>query len=266
MLRILSDLHFRDATSRLERLEDLLPLLEGVTELWLNGDTCDNQSGMTAAELAEIKEFFTAHVPRVRFITGNHDPDISEEHEASAAHGRIWACHGDACLDDIVPWSRVRETLVDRINEIRSAHPELNYTSFEDRVRIMRMACTGFARECDPEKQDSWHLLRRICTEFFPPRQPWAMVHTWATFGTRAATAAAIWRPEARVIVSGHVHFPRIWQRGDRTVINTGAFTGPLGAYVVEYAEKLVTVRRIESRDRRWHPGKIVSTIPLASK
>ena len=191
MLRILSDLHFRDATSRLERLEDLLPLLEGVTELWLNGDTCDNQSGMTAAELAEIKEFFTAHVPRVRFITGNHDPDISEEHEASAAHGRIWACHGDACLDDIVPWSRVRETLVDRINEIRSAHPELNYTSFEDRVRIMRMACTGFARECDPEKQDSWHLLRRICTEFFPPRQPWAMVHTWATFGTRAATAAA---------------------------------------------------------------------------
>ena len=160
----------------------------------------------------------------------------------------------------------MRETLVDRINEIRSAHPELNYTSFEDRVRIMRMACTGFARECDPEKQDSWHLLRRICTEFFPPRQPWAMVHTWATFGTRAATAAAIWRPEARVIVSGHVHFPRIWQRGDRTVINTGAFTGPLGAYVVEYAEKLVTVRRIESRDRRWHPGKIVSTIPLASK
>jgi hypothetical protein len=48
-------------------------------------------------------------------------------------------------------------------------------------------------------------------------------------------------------------------------VINTGAFTGPLGAYVVEYANELVTVRRIESRDRAWHPGKIVSTIPLAS-
>jgi hypothetical protein len=72
MLRILSDLHFRDATSRLERLEDLLPLLEGVTELWMNGDTCDNQSGMTATELSEIKQFFTAHVPSVRFITGNH--------------------------------------------------------------------------------------------------------------------------------------------------------------------------------------------------
>ena len=103
MLRILSDLHFRDATSRLERLEDLLPLLDGVNELWLNGDTCDNQSGMTPEKLGEIKQFFTTHVPQVRFIPGNHDPDISPIHEASTADGRIWACHGDAFLDDIVP-------------------------------------------------------------------------------------------------------------------------------------------------------------------
>ena len=265
MLRILSDLHFRDATSRLLRLEDLTALLEGVSELWLNGDTCDNQSGMTAVELNEIKDFFTDRVPHVRFITGNHDPDISADHEASAADGRIWACHGDAFLDDLVPWSRMRNKLVDRINEIRAAHPALGYESFEDRVRIMRMACIGFARECDPEQRNSWHLLRRICTEVLPPRQPWAMLHTWATFGTRAATAAAQWRPDAQVIISGHVHFPRVWRRGPRTVINTGAFTGPLGAYAVDYADEVVTVKRIQSRDGAWHAGRIISTIPLAS-
>lgn len=265
MLRILSDLHFRDATSRLVRLDDLAPLLEGVTELWLNGDTCDNQSGMTAAELGKIKRYFETNVPRVRFITGNHDPDISEDHDASAANGRIWACHGDAFLDDIVPWSRVRDLLLSRMAEIRASHPELVFESFEDRIRIMRMACTGFARECDPEKRSSWHLLRRICTEFFPPRQPWAMLHTWATFGTRAAAAAAQWRPDAQVIVSGHVHFPRVWHQGKRTVINTGAFTGPLGAYAVDFEDETVTVKRIQLLNGSWHAGRVVSTIPLAS-
>ena len=85
MLRILSDLHIRDASSRLKRLEALEPLLEGVDELWLNGDTCDNQTGMTPDQVEKIRAFFCARIPRVRFLTGNHDPDISAEHEASAA-------------------------------------------------------------------------------------------------------------------------------------------------------------------------------------
>lgn len=265
MIRILSDLHYRDATSRLHDLTALEPLLDGVTELWLNGDTCDSQSGMPPAKLAEIRDFFIRRVPRVRFITGNHDPDISNEHDAHAAEGRLWACHGDAFLDDIVPWSRVRAKLVERINQARRTHPERDYTSFADRVLTMREACLGFARECDPERRSSGHRLRRLCMEFFPPRQPWAMLHTWRTFPTKAARATARWHPEAQIIVTGHVHFPRVWRRGRHTIINTGAFSGPLGAFTVEYAQNNVTVRRVELRQRQWHPGKPVATIPLAS-
>ena len=91
------------------------------------------------------------------------------------------------------------------------------------------------------------------------------MLHTWATFVTRTATAAAQWRPDTQVIIFGHVHFPRVWRRGPRTVINTGAFTGPLGAYAVDYADEVVTVKRIQSGDGAWHAGRIISTIPLAS-
>jgi predicted phosphodiesterase len=265
MLRILSDLHFRDASSRLTRLEALDPLLEGVDELWLNGDTCDNQTGMTAEQVEEIKRFFAARVPRVRYITGNHDPDISTHHEASAANGQVWATHGDVFLDDVVPWSSVRPHMRARLAAIRAAHPQRGYTTFEDRIATMREACTGFRRECDPERRDFFHRLRRTAMELFPPRQPLAMLHTWRTIADSAVASVADWRPAVRVIVTGHVHFPRVWPRGDYWVINLGAFCGPLGALTVEMSKDVITVRRVTWRDACCRPGAIVREIPLAS-
>jgi len=264
MLRILSDLHFRDASSKLKQLEDLQPLLEGAEELWLNGDTCDNQSGMSAAETAEIRAFFEQRVPHVKFITGNHDPDISEHHEAVAADHRIWAFHGDAVFPDVVPWSRVRDKIIDRVAAARRAHPEHDFASFEGRIACQREATIGFRRECDPARRDAGHRLRRLGTEFFPPSQPWAMIRSWRTFADRVAAAARQWRPQARVIATGHIHFPWVWQRGPRIIINTGAFTGPLGAATVEVAGETVRVRRIAKRAGRWHPGRLLREIPLA--
>lgn len=265
MLRILSDLHFRDASSRLKRLESLEALLEGVDELWLNGDTCDNQTGMKPEQVEEIREFFTSRVARVRFITGNHDPDISDTHDASAAEGLLWATHGDVFLDDIVPWSSVRDQLGERIKKIKAEHQERGFSEFADRIATMREACIGFRRECDPEKKNLSHRVRRLLTEFFPPRQPLAMINTWRTIADRAVNAAATWRPEARVIVTGHVHFPRIWQRADRWVINLGAFTGPLGAFFVDVANEMAAVRRISWSHDSCFPGKVINQIPLAS-
>ena len=264
MLRILSDLHLRDASTRVQRIEDLAPLLQDVDELWLNGDTCDNQSGMTPRELAEMKTFFTSRVSRVRFITGNHDPDISDCHDATAAGDRLWATHGDVFLDSIVPWSRVRADLEARLKDRLAEDPSLDFTTFTDRILAMRRACIGFRRECDPERKDPAHRLRRLVTEFFPPRQPMAMLHTWWTFPDRVVEATQRWRPDARIVVTGHVHFPRIWRHGPLSVINTGAFSGPVGARAVDVHDDRVEVRRIENHTDGWRATRVLATIPLA--
>ncbi|MCC5025306.1 MAG: metallophosphoesterase family protein [Candidatus Synoicihabitans palmerolidicus] len=266
LLRILSDLHFRDATSKLRHLEDLEPLLHGVSELWLNGDTCDNQSGMPPAELDQIRRFFTSRVPTVRFITGNHDPDISTIHEAHTSQGRLWAVHGDVFLDDIVPWSRGRHNITQRLANIRRLHPMLDYDTLPDRFQIQRTACLGFRRECNPEQRNLTHRAKRFAIEVFPPRQPWAMLHTWLTFSRRAIRLAQRWRPDAQIIVTGHVHFPRVWHHHDKTVINTGAFSSPFGAYCVDVVDDAVTVHRLRNRQGKWHPGRVVASIPLAPK
>ncbi len=266
MLRILSDIHFRDANTRLRRLEDLDPLLEGVDELWLNGDTCDNQTGLPPAIVDDICQYFRQRVPRVRFITGNHDPDISDEHEASAAGGRLWAVHGDVFLDDIVPWSRLLPELRRRVRTQRDLLSQLDFDALPDRFQILRAACLGFGRECDPERSDTLYRLGRLFTEFFPPRQPLAMLKTWRTFPDLAIAGARRWRPEAQVIVTGHVHFPRVWRRRDHIVINTGAFSGPLGAYAVDLIDdETVRVHRVAACPRGWTTGELLTEFPLAS-
>lgn len=263
MLRILSDLHFRDASTRLRRLDDLAPLFEGVDELWLNGDTCDNQTGMPAAAVEEIRAFFRAQVPKVRFLTGNHDPDISDAHWATTAGGRLFATHGDAFFASAVPWSRQHRLLEARIGDAMARHPELDDNTLGGRIALHRLACTGLPREVDPEKDTHFHRLRRLVTEFWPPRQPLQMIHAWRSLPDRVAAVAPRWFPSAQVVVTGHVHFPKVWQRGDLTIVNTGAFTGPLGAFMVDVAVEQVTVHRLKLRRDLWHAGHRVAEIAL---
>ncbi len=263
MLRILSDLHFRDASTRLRRLEDLAPLFEGVDELWLNGDTCDNQTGMPATAVEEIRDFFRTRVPKVRFLTGNHDPDISQDHWAATADRRVVATHGDAFFEIAVPWSRQHRVLASRIRDAMARHPELDDNTLDGRLALHRLACTGLPREVDPEKDTHFHRLRRLVTEFWPPRQPLQMLHAWRSLPDRVATCAPRWFPKAQVVVTGHVHFPKVWRRGALTVVNTGAFTGPLGAYLVDVDAERVVVHRLKLRRGLWHAGPRVAEIPL---
>jgi predicted phosphodiesterase len=263
MLRILSDLHFRDASSRLRRLEDLGPLLEGVDTLWLNGDTCDNQSGMPAAAVAVLVAFFRARVPVVHLLTGNHDPDISDRHWCTTAGHRLVATHGDVFFDDIVPWGSQRDLLVARRRAAAHRHPEIEDSSLPGRIALHRLACTGLAREVNPEHSGLFQRLHRFVDEFFPPRKPLAMLRVWRSLPDQVAALAPAWFPGVQVVVTGHVHFPRVWRRGDLAIINTGAFAGPLGAYAVDLEGGTVTVRHVRTRGGAWYLGRVVATIRL---
>src|SRR5690349_1781365 len=64
LTRILSDLHFDDATSQVKSLAMLRPLLEGADRIIVNGDALDSQVIAHGHELIrEVKTFFAAHTP-----------------------------------------------------------------------------------------------------------------------------------------------------------------------------------------------------------
>src|SRR5262245_59966341 len=146
MIRILSDLHLHDARTQVRELAQLAPLLSGVRTLVLNADTCETRRGATPAQVAELRAFFRQRVPEVVYLTGNHDPDISDTHEVLLSGGRVWVTHGDACFDDLTPWARCVPEIRRLVAAKRAADPTRDYAHLAVRYRI--------AREVALEEQD----------------------------------------------------------------------------------------------------------------
>jgi len=263
MLRILSDLHLFDARTRVRDLRQLAPLLVGVQTLVLNGDTCEMRRGVTSSEFDELKEFFRQRVPEVVFITGNHDPVISDTHELMTASGRIWVTHGDICFDDFTPWARHAP----QIKALIAAKRAAGYGDYRQLAVRYRIAREVAREETDlPDRTTrTWgaHLAWAWHT-FFPPRQPLAMMRCWRDLPAAATAFAREQRPGAQVVVMGHVHFPGVWRHGSGpTVINTGSFFRPLGGNLVDVFADHVEVRRIQSGTAGFAPGRQLARIPL---
>lgn len=268
MLRILSDLHYLDADSRVRTLSQLDPLLEGVDHLVFNGDTCDTSHAVGPDELAGIVAHFTARVPRVTFLTGNHDPGISDTHELSLAGGAVWVTHGDVLFPGATPWSTLRAELQRRIDAALAEDAGTGIPAADPiarRLRAHRRACHGLPREFNHVARDPWSRLNRLRITLFPPRKLLAMLAAWRDTPRLAADLAAQHRPSAQVIITGHIHFPGVWRRpGGRTVINTGAFGPPRGALLVDLESTGLTVRHVRERGGSFRPGETVAAIPLA--
>lgn len=264
LTRILSDLHFGDERSRLRDLAALSPLLEGVDTLVLNGDCCHTQAGAVPAQVAALRAFFNHCQPRVVMVTGNHDPDISPRHELALEAGRVWVTHGDVLFDSIAPWCHLRAEILRRLVPIRRRHAPEDWLRVATRLGMIREACLGLPCEQLPVLHSRLQRLARLARDLFPPQRALAMLHTWAVAPGRAARLAAAQRPAAQVVVIGHVHYPGVWRRAGRTVINTGAFCPPLGALLVDLTSGRVLVRQVAGREGAFHPGRVVADFALA--
>lgn len=264
MLRILSDLHLFDARTQVRDLRQLEPLLAGVGTLVLNGDSCEMRLGTTAEQVAAMKRFFAERVPEVIFVTGNHDPDISDVHEHLAADGRVWITHGDICLPGLTPWSRHAGMIRGLLQAHLAAEPGADYRQLPVRFRMAR-AVAREEEDVPDLHTGGWRAhVRWAWRTFFPPKQVLAMFRAWRDLPDLAAALARDQRPSAQVVVTGHVHFPRVWRRPDgRTIINTGSFLRPLGGHLVDVRDERVEVRRIGFDGNVFRAGRVLAEIPL---
>lgn len=266
LTRILSDLHYDDTTSQVRSLDMLRPLLDGADRVIVNGDALDSQViSHGPALIAEVKSFFATHAPETLFISGNHDPDISTVPELLLADGLIWLTHGDVFFEYLAPWSVNLPEYRRRIHALLDPLPPAERALLSTRYRILRAISVGLPPEHDPTNRSFSHKLARLGRIFVHPRRPLAMLHAWLTSPRTAAEMAARHHPSARFVIFGHIHHPGVWTRhAPRIVINTGSFTPPRGALMVEFDEKNLRVLRIVRRRGAFHPGAVVAEFPLA--
>ncbi len=265
LTRILSDLHFDDATSQVKSLAMLRPLLDGAGRVIVNGDALDSQVVTHGdALIREVKTFFAAHTPEALFIAGNHDPDISTVNELLLASGQIWLTHGDVFFEYLAPWSPNLPEYRRRIHALRDNLPAAERNRLDTRYRILRAVSVGLPPEHDPADRSFSHQFARLARIFVNPRRPLSMLHAWLTSPRTAAEMAAQHHPSARFVIFGHIHHPGVWKKNNRIVINTGSFTPPRGALMVEFDDNNLRVRRIDRRRDAFHPGSVIAEFPLA--
>ena len=265
VIRIFSDLHYRDGESSLHRLESLVPLLAGADQVVLNGDTLDSQTTGILPHLAETRAFFAQQTHQVIFLSGNHDPDISAQAELSLHDDRVWITHGDVLFDHIAPWSSLRAEMAGRLERLApESSPEGN-DRVETRLRRNRLVCHGLPEAHDRHDRSLLTRAVRIAHVLIPPHRPLAMLRAWRTTPALARRLALAQRPRARLIVLGHTHFPGVWRdRDGPVVVNTGSFCRPFGGQFVELCGDRVQIVRIEQKHGEFHRGRIVAGFSLA--
>lgn len=268
LTRIISDIHYGDRASRVHRLGQLRPLLDGVTALVLNGDTLDTRLGPapahTAACRTAVLEFFPKHVPHVTFLTGNHDPDLSPHHALDLADGRVFATHGDIFYDNVVPWGRDAARIGGLISAALAAVPPSAREDLATRLAVWRRVAASIPQRHQSERRRLKYALHYAVDTVWPPFRVFRILQVWRTEAANAAAFLRRHRPAAKFVLLGHTHRPRVMQSAPGVIaINTGSFCPPLGTRAVDLTPDRITVRRVESRHGEFHPGAIVAEFAL---
>lgn len=241
------------------------PLIDGAERTVLNGDSVDtrfiDQHSAAAAGRDRFLEFIAPFGERLTLVTGNHDPDISPHHHLELAEGRILVTHGDVLFPSVAPWgweaAHVLAARTKRLAELPLAEHELLETQLgvcKHASYATRHLSPSALHEADGPMVRFMRLASRV-------RRADKILTSWFRTPNLAANLAAKHRPRAELVIIGHTHFPGIWRRQNRTVINTGAFTPPFGATAVDFVGDHVDVRAVVRTRDGFGVGRIVRTL-----
>ncbi|MBI5769972.1 MAG: metallophosphoesterase family protein [Verrucomicrobia bacterium] len=267
LTRVFSDIHFGDPATKVRHLDQLQPLFDGADEVVLNGDTLDTRPGRrpehTAACQAQLRAFAGSQRAAVTLLTGNHDPDLSSCHSRDLADGQIFATHGDVLFDNIVPWGRDAPLIARLIAAELGALAAHERQGFESRFAIWRRVAAQIPQRHQAEPRGPRYAAGFIADTVWPPLRIFRVLQSWRVEPHRAAAWVRRHRPAAKFVLLGHTHRPAIRRAGGVTVINTGTFCPPFGAFAVDLAPGRITVRRVAERAGAFHPGGIVAEFSL---
>lgn len=264
--RIFSDLHYGHPGTLLRDVGQFAPLLEGVEHAIFNGDTVEmrfaKEREKGAADLAVFRAFCEKAGTKPVFLTGNHDPALSNLNHLDLLDGALLVTHGDVLFHGLTPWSRESAALkAAHHRELEAlAHPaDLETCLLAARRTALSVQHLGPRPHHRSKLRSSAEFLREI----WPLWRPLSILTSWARTPSCAGAFAARYRPEAKMIVIGHTHFGGVWRVGQRLVVNTGTFMPYSRRFAVDLISDGVAVREIVEKAGTFHPGREIARLGL---
>ncbi len=219
---VISDTHLGDHRAGGPRVADLLPLLEGVGRLIINGDAAELQDPVTrgpaARQVLDLQLVCERLGVELTLLSGNHDAYTEDRRHVRLSSGRVLVTHGDVLHPAVVPWADPGRRLAKQHAALLDALPESERDSLTARLAVSRHV--GHDEFMNGSHGRTPALLGN-------PLRLAAVLWYWWRAPSYAAAFAERFVPDAQFVLIGHSHRQGVWRRGGRTVINTGSFHWP---------------------------------------
>ncbi|MEZ5275938.1 MAG: metallophosphoesterase family protein [Opitutaceae bacterium] len=263
-IRVLSDLHLGNRASLVGSAGSVAPLFQGMGTVILNGDTFDLRHAQRRAPgppaSCPFEDLAGKSGSTVIKIAGNHDPDCSPIYHLELAAGQILITHGDVLYPEIAPWSRFaaqfRRMIENELEELQNPGSHTLEHLLETNKKVAREILNQPHFYFPTNEPFPRHLLRYL----WPPFRILRILGSWWRLPRSATALAETHRPGSRFIILGHTHYPGVWKRGGRTIINTGSYLPLLGRRCVDIHPDRIELRRIRHRNDQFHAGRISRT------
>lgn len=231
-LRMVSDWHLGHPGSQIQAISQVEHLLDGVGTLVMVGDGREELVDGWRAKSDRLWEELQAACEQrgVGFValTGNHDPDASDEGWMTLEEGRILVTHGDMVYDAASPWSR---ELFAKREEVEGVLSSRDCSSLEERWQCAReIGCL-----LRPDAKMSPNFLGYLKLALWPPQRLVEVGRVWAGFAKEGDLFLDRFSPEAETLICGHFHRAGRFRVGQRRVFNTGSLMKMCRGFAVDY-------------------------------
>jgi len=265
VIRIFSDLHWGHKASRVKELDALESLVSGADTVIFNGDTVEQKFEDSPAHLdhplppiGRLKDKIESLDSKAIFLTGNHDPEVSQAHYCAIDNGSVLITHGDAIFDAIAPWSANAGILKKLVEQGLEKYHADGSTPFYDYLQVFKEASIkehAILKDYDPTV---WGKIEVFARQAWPPNRPLKILECWKNAPKKAIGLMTQFGMSPDFLIIGHTHKPDISVIGGTTVINTGAFLPWPGATAVDIDSTGITVRKVLHRKGEFSLGETV--------
>lgn len=267
LVRFSSDLHLGHPRSKIQHIDEIRPLLEGVQHLILCGDTAELRPCLcfeaSKKMFAQFEELCEQEKVNLHILAGNHDPI----HPVSCLRlhgGKVVAMHGHAIYKEIGRWGREYSQNKQACRDLISQFPEADH-SLSARLQLAKEMAELIPQPTNPSISRLPKIIQKIHHITWPPSRPLAILEAWISMERRCHSFADAFFPEAELFCLGHFHRRMASLNAPRKIINTGALFQNANAYVVDLLGNHVNIRPVSKSQTGIHIGEAIKSFTLST-
>lgn len=243
---VISDTHLAGDGRGAGSATALRPLWQGAHELIINGDFAELSDprwrGPAARQVLQLTELCEQDGVRLTFLSGNHDPLITDRRYLRLCLGEVFLTHGDMLHPAISPWVADAHKLRLLHNDALASLDPNRRGALDEQANVVQFVSgQKWDHLAEQRPATSGRLRRSVGHAAKCARVLWF----WHRLPKLAAAFADRFAPDARYFVFGHFHRAGVWHIGGRTIINTGSFHAPRNPHAVVIEGDQLALHRI---------------------